>query len=82
MSEPPRRQFGLRALLGLTAVCAGIFGAFHWLGFSRRTSLFVAAILVVALIAAIILIVTIGRSAMRQESDGNTHGNDRTPRSK
>jgi hypothetical protein len=73
MSEQPRHQFGMRALLGLTAVSAVIFGAFRWLGLTPRTSLFVAAILVVALVAAISLVVAIGRSAMSQEPEGDPH---------
>jgi hypothetical protein len=59
--SPPRRQFGLKTLLGLTAVCAVLFASFRWLGLESRTSLFIAAILAVALGGAICLVVAIGR---------------------
>ena len=67
MSDLSRHQFGLRALLGLTAVSAAIFAAFRWLGLSPRTSLFVAAILLVALVAAVGLVAAIARSALDEE---------------
>ena len=69
MSARPRRQFGLRALLALTAACAALFGAFRWLGLTPGVSLFIAAILAVALAAAISLIFAIGRSAISQEQE-------------
>ena len=75
MSERPHHQFGLRSMLALTAFCAVLFGTFRWLGLTPRTSLFVAAILVVALMAAVSLVVAIGRSAINQ-SPPNDSGLD------
>lgn len=75
MSERPRHQFGLRALLGLTAACAAVFAAFRWLGLSPRTSLFIAAILLVALVAAVSLVIAIGRSAMGEDASDNVKDN-------
>ena len=63
MRDRPRRQFGLRAVFGATAACAAMFAAFRWLGLDARTSLFIAAILGVAIVGAISLVVAIGRSA-------------------
>lgn len=68
-SDRPRRQFGLRAIFGVTAACAAVFGAFRWLGLGPRTSLFVSAILGVAIVAAISLVVAIGRSAHDEGND-------------
>lgn len=62
-----RRQFGLPALFGLTAACAAVFAVFRWLGLAPRTSLFVAALLGLAIVAAASLVVAIGRSAMEPE---------------
>lgn len=72
----PRRQFGLRTLLALTAACAALFGAFRWLGLTPGTSLFIAALLAVALAAAIILVVALGRSAMSQDPGDETTTDD------
>ncbi|HET6883152.1 MAG TPA: hypothetical protein VFI31_23485 [Pirellulales bacterium] len=68
MAARSPRQFGLRALLGLTAVCAFVFGLCRWLALPPRTTLFVVAVLAVALVAALSLVVAIGRAAMH-ESD-------------
>ena len=66
MTDRPR-QFDLRMLFGATAACAAIFAAFRWLGLAPRTSLFIAAILGVAVVGAISLVVAIGRSAKETE---------------
>lgn len=63
MIEPPRKQFGLRSLFAATAGCAALFAAFRWLGVPPRVSLFIAGLLVVSLIAAIGLVVAIGRES-------------------
>jgi hypothetical protein len=68
MVERPPRQFGLRALLGFTAVCAVVFSACRWLGLPPRTTLFVVAVLALALVAAVGLVVAIGRSAMEDDN--------------
>jgi hypothetical protein len=72
MSPRPRRQFGIRALLALTAACAALFSAFRWLGLTPGVSLFVAAIPAVALAAAISLVVALARSAISREPQRKT----------
>jgi hypothetical protein len=68
-SRGVRHQFGLRTLFGLTAGCAALFAIFSWLGLEPGTSLFVAAVLGVALIGAISLVIAIGRYGTGNESE-------------
>ncbi len=63
MTEPPRKQFGLRSLFAATAGCAALFAAFRWLDVPPRVSLFVAGLLAVSLLAALGLVVAIGRGS-------------------
>ena len=69
MGDRPPRQFGMRAMFGVTAACAAMFAAFRWLGLAPRTSLFIAAILGVAILGAVSLVVAIGRSAQDGGND-------------
>ncbi|HVX14650.1 MAG TPA: hypothetical protein VHC22_25910 [Pirellulales bacterium] len=72
MSSPPRRQFGLRTMFGLTAVCAGLFATFRWLGLSPASSLFVAALLALALVAAVGLVTAISAWAADQDRSNDS----------
>lgn len=69
MIEPPRKQFGLRSLFAATAGCAALFAAFRWLGVPPRVSLFIAGLLAVSLIAAIGLVVVVGRQSTRDRGE-------------
>ncbi|HEV3344706.1 MAG TPA: hypothetical protein VG125_30295 [Pirellulales bacterium] len=69
-SSGVQRQFGLRALFGVTALCAAVFAIFRWLGLEPRTSLFVAAVLGTALAGAFSLVVAIGRYGMEDGERG------------
>ncbi len=76
MNSRPRRQFGLRTMFGLTAVCAALFASFRWLGLTPATSLFVVALLALALVAAIGLVTVISRSAADQDPSKDSGPDD------
>lgn len=61
----PRKQFSLRTLFAATAGCAVLFAAFRWLGVPPRTSLFIAGILAISLLAALALVAAIARGSTR-----------------
>jgi hypothetical protein len=60
-------QFQLRTLFAATAVFAVVFAAFRWLGLEPRTSLFISAVALVCLIAAIALLATIAKTLRDDE---------------
>jgi hypothetical protein len=66
---PPRRfQFSLSRLFAASFACALMFAAFHWLGLSPRTSLFISVLFAACMAAALALLAAIGKS-LSQEDD-------------
>ena len=62
-------QFQLRTLFAATAAFAVVFAVFRWLGLEPRTSLFVSAVALACLAAALALLATIAKSLRDDEQN-------------
>lgn len=65
--RPLPKQYGLRSLFLATAAVAVLCGLFRGLGLTAWTSLFVAAVLVASLSAAVALVIVIARNAPKDD---------------